>query len=120
MNNNNDVMTAKATLARIKTSPQKLNIVASMIRGLDVAVAERVLELSRKRVAADVLKTLSSAIANAENNHDMVADVLYVKEAYVGKSMSLRRFHPRGRGRGSRIEKHFSNLSVVVAEREDL
>jgi large subunit ribosomal protein L22 len=112
-----NIVKAKATLKGIKTSPQKLNIVASMIRGLSINEARGALFLSRKRVAREALKVLDSAIANAENMYRANDLFWYVKEAYVGKNMVLKRFHPRGRGRGARVKKHFSNLSIIVAER---
>ena len=108
---------AKAILRKVRVSPQKLNIVASMIRGMNVDKALGVLLYSKKRISEDVRKTLMSAIANAENNHGMDPDALYVKEAYVGYSIKLKRFHPRGRGRGGAISKPFSHLSIVVEER---
>jgi large subunit ribosomal protein L22 len=108
---------AFAVLRRIRVSPQKLNIVASIIRGQRADRALYSLALCRRRVAVDVKKTLMSALANAENNHGLDTGSLYVKEAYVGKSIRLRRFHPRGRGRGSHISKPFSNLSIIVEER---
>ncbi len=107
---------AKAVTRNIRVSPQKLNLVAALIRGKKVGTALADLEFSRKRIAVDVRKTLESAIANAENNHDLDVDDLVVAEAFVGKSMVLKRFHARARGRGSRIEKPFSNLTIVVRE----
>ncbi len=102
--------------ARIRVSPQKLNLVAALIRGKKVAAALNDLEFSRKRIAGTVKKTLESAIANAENNHDLDVDALVVAEAYVGKSIVMKRFHARGRGRASRIEKPFAHLTIVVRE----
>lgn len=107
---------AKAVSRTIRVSPQKLNLVAAMIRGKKVNVALADLTFSRKRIAATVKKTLESAIANAENNHDLDIDSLIVAEAYVGKSIVMKRFHVRGRGRASRIERPFSHLTVVVRE----
>jgi large subunit ribosomal protein L22 len=107
---------AKAVTRNIRVSPQKLNLVAALIRGKKVASALADLEFSRKRIAFDVRKTLESAIANAENNHDLDVDDLVVAEAFVGKSMVLKRFHARARGRGARIEKPFANLTIVVRE----
>jgi len=110
---------ARAVLRTIRISPQKLNLVATLIRGkaVDTALAE--LEFSRKRIAGTVRKTLQSAIANAENNHGLDVDALVVAEAYVGKSIVMKRFHARGRGRSSRIEKPFSHLTIVVREMEE-
>ena len=107
---------AKAVARMIRVSPQKLNLVAQLIRGKKVSTALADLEFSRKRIARDVRKCLESAIANAENNHDLDVDDLVVKEAYVGKALVLKRFHARARGRGARIEKPFANLTIVVRE----
>jgi large subunit ribosomal protein L22 len=107
---------AKAVARMIRVSPQKLNLVAQLIRGKKVATALADLEFSRKRVARDVKKCLESAVANAENNHDLDVDDLVVKEAFVGKALVLKRFHARARGRGARILKPFSNLTIVVRE----
>ncbi len=107
---------AKAVARMIRVSPQKLNLVAQLIRGKKVSTALADLEFSRKRIAHDVRKCLESAIANAENNHNLDVDDLVVKEAYVGKALVLKRFHARARGRGARIEKPFANLTIVVRE----
>ena len=107
---------AKAIARMIRVSPQKLNLVAQLIRGKKVSTALADLEFSRKRVARDVRKCLESAIANAENNHNLDVDDLVVKEAYVGKALVLKRFHARARGRGARIEKPFANITIVVRE----
>jgi large subunit ribosomal protein L22 len=110
---------AKAVARTLRISPQKLNLVAAMIRGKKVNAALADLEFSRKRIAGTVKKTLESAIANAENNHDLDVEALVVAEAYVGKSIVMKRFHVRGRGRASRIEKPFSHLTIVVREAEE-
>ncbi|MBZ9654958.1 50S ribosomal protein L22 [Phyllobacterium brassicacearum] len=110
---------AKAVARTLRISPQKLNLVAAMIRGKKVNAALADLEFSRKRIAGTVKKTLESAIANAENNHDLDVDALVVAEAYVGKSVVMKRFHVRGRGRASRIEKPFSHLTIVVREGQE-
>jgi large subunit ribosomal protein L22 len=107
---------AKAITRNLRVSPQKLNLVAALIRGKKVSTALADLEFCRKRIAGSVKKTLESAIANAENNHDLDVDDLVVAEAHVGKAMVLKRFHARARGRGARIEKPFSNLTIVVRE----
>ena len=107
---------ARAVARTIRVSPQKLNLVAAMIRGKKVSAALADLTFSRKRISETVLKTLQSAIANAENNHDLDVDALVVSEAYVGKSITMKRFHARGRGRASRVEKPFSHLTIVVRE----
>jgi len=109
---------AKAVTRMLRISPQKLNLVAQMIRGKKVARALADLEFSRKRIAGDVRKCLQSAIANAENNHDLDVDDLVVAEAHVGKGLVLRRFHARGRGRSSAINKPFAHLTIVVREVE--
>ena len=107
---------AKAVARMLRVSPQKLNLVAQLIRGKKVSTALADLEFSRKRIAHDVRKCLESAIANAENNHNLDVDDLVVKEAYVGKALVLKRFHARARGRGARILKPFANLTIVVRE----
>ncbi|WP_455478226.1 50S ribosomal protein L22 [Bartonella sp. B10] len=107
---------ARAVSKTIRISPQKLNLVAAMIRGKKVSVALADLVFSRKRIAGTVKKTLESAVANAENNHDLDIDSLVVAEAYVGKSVMMKRFHVRGRGRTSRIERPFSHLTIIVRE----
>jgi large subunit ribosomal protein L22 len=110
---------ARAVLNMVRTSPRKLNLVAQLIRGKKVAVALADLEFSQKRIAGAVRKTLQSAIANAENNHQLDVDNLVVAEAHVGKALVLKRFNPRARGRVGRILKPFSNLTVVVREVEE-
>lgn len=107
---------ARAVLRMVRISPQKLNLVAQLIRGKKVATALADLEFSRKRVAHDVRKCLQSAIANAENNHNLDVDDLVVSQAFVGKALVMKRFHARARGRGSRIMKPFANLTIVVRE----
>lgn len=109
---------AQAVARTIRVSPQKLNLVAALIRGKKVDRALAELEFSRKRIAGTVKKTLESAIANAENNHDLDVDSLIVAEAFVGKSIVMKRFHARGRGRASRVEKPFAHLTIVVREVE--
>jgi large subunit ribosomal protein L22 len=110
---------AKAVTRLLRVSPQKLNEVAAVIRGkkADAALAE--LTFSRRRIAQDVKKTLESAIANAENNHDLDINTLVVSEAYVGKNLVMKRWEPRARGRVGRIEKPFSQLTVIVKEVEE-
>jgi large subunit ribosomal protein L22 len=109
---------AKAVTRMIRVSPQKLNLVAQLIRGKKVASALADLEFSRKRIAKDVRKCLESAIANAENNHDLDVDDLIVAEAHVGKALVIKRFTPRGRGRVGGIFKPFANLTIVVRQVE--
>ena len=110
---------AKAVSKMLRISPQKLNLVAQMIRGKKVASALADLEFSRKHIARDVRKCLESAIANAENNHNLDVDALVVAEASVGKSLSMKRFATRARGRSTRIVKPFSRIRVVVREQEE-
>jgi len=110
---------AMAFAATIRTSPRKLNLVAELIRGLTAEKALAELTFSRRRVAGEVKKVLASAIANAENNHQLDVDRLYVAEASVGKALVMKRFHARARGRGARIVKPFSNLRIVVRERSE-
>jgi large subunit ribosomal protein L22 len=109
---------AKAVARMLRVSPQKLNLLAQLIRGKKVDTALADLEFSRKRIARDVRKCLESAIANAENNHDLDVDDLIVAEAHVGKALVMKRFQPRGRGRSGRIFKPFSHLTIVVREVE--
>jgi large subunit ribosomal protein L22 len=107
---------AKAVARMLRVSPQKLNLLAQLIRGKKVDRALADLEFSRKRIAFDVRKTLESAIANAENNHSLDVDDLVVAEAYVGKALVMKRFSARARGRSGRIEKPFSHLTIVLRE----
>jgi large subunit ribosomal protein L22 len=109
---------AKAVARMLRVSPQKLNLVAQLIRGKKVATALADLTFSQKRIAGDVKKCLESAIANAENNHDLDVDELIVAEAHVGKALVIKRFHARGRGRMGRILKPFANLTIVVRQVE--
>jgi large subunit ribosomal protein L22 len=109
---------AKAVARMIRVSPQKLNLLAQLIRGKKVDRALADLEFSRKRIAHEVKKTLESAIANAENNHGLDVDDLIVAQAFVGKALVMKRFHARARGRASRVEKPFSNLTIIVREVE--
>jgi large subunit ribosomal protein L22 len=110
---------ASAFLRALRISPRKLNLVAQMIRGKDAAAAVAALTFSRRRIAQDVRKVLQAAIANAENNHQLDVDRLYVKEATVGRAFVMKRFHTRGRGRSARVEKHFAHLTVIVRERAE-
>jgi len=109
---------AKAVARMLRISPQKLNLVAQLIRGKKVATALADLQFSNKRIAREVKKCLESAIANAENNHELDVDDLIVSQAHVGKALVLKRFTPRGRGRMGRIFKPFSNLTIVVRQVE--
>ena len=109
---------AQAVARSLRISPQKLNLVAGMIRGKKVDQALAELDFSQKRIAGDVRKCVMSAVANAENNHSLDVNDLVVAEAYVGKNLIMKRFHARGRGRGSSIIKPFSQLTVVVRQVE--
>jgi len=111
---------ARAIGTMIRVSPRKLNLVAQSIRGKSADAALNELTFSPKRIAGSVKKVLQSAIANAENNHDLDVDDLFVKEASVGKNMVLKRFHARARGRGARIEKPFSQVTIIVEEKREL
>ena len=108
---------AQAVLSNVRISPRKLNLVAGLIRNRGAAEAVATLTFSKRRIAQDVKKVLQSAIANAENNHQLDVDRLVVTRAEVGKSIVMRRFHARGRGKSAQIEKWFSHIKIVVAER---
>ena len=110
---------AKAVLRMLRISPQKLNLVAQLIRGKKVEKALADLEFSHKRISGQVKKVLESAIANAENNHGLDTDALVVAEAFVGNSLVMKRFMARGRGRSSRIEKPFAHLTIIVRQVEE-
>ncbi len=110
---------ARAVTRLLRVSPQKLNLLAGLIRGKKVDRALADLAFSRKRIAKDVKKTLESAIANAENNHDLDVDALVVAEAYVGKNLVLKRMRARARGRAGRIEKPFAQITVIVRQVEE-
>ena len=110
---------AQAALRNLRISPQKLNLVATMIRDLDANMAIATLSFSSRRIADDVKKVLQSAIPSAENNHSLDVDRLYIKEAHVGKGIVMKRFKARARGRGARILKPFSHLTIIVGEKEE-
>jgi large subunit ribosomal protein L22 len=110
---------AKAVARQLRTSPRKLNLVAQAIRGKDAGPALAELTFSKRRIAVAVKRVLQAAIANAENNHQLDVDRLFVAEAHVGKSLQMRRFHARGRGRSASIVKSFSHLTVIVRERDE-
>ena len=114
-----DETEAKAVVRNIRISPRKLNLVAEAIRGKGAEAALAELSFSKRRIARDVRKALQTAIANAENNHQLDVDRLYVKEAFVGKSFVMKRFRARARGRIGRLRKPWSNLTLVVREREE-
>ena len=110
---------AKAVSRNLRTSPQKLNLVAALIRGKDVNQALAELTFSKRRIALDVKKCLQSVIANAENNHNLDVDGLVIKEAFVGKSFVMKRFRPRARGRVGKILKPFANVTIIVTEKKE-
>ncbi|MGC6511249.1 MAG: 50S ribosomal protein L22 [Parvibaculales bacterium] len=110
---------AKAVGRMIRTSPQKLNLIAQLIRGKKAGAAVADLTFSRRRVAGDVKKVLESAISNAENNHNLDVDSLIVAEAFVGKNLVMKRFRPRAKGRAAKILKPFSQITIVVREVEE-
>ena len=115
MQKNNSIV--KAINKNVRTSPRKLSLVLNYIKGKKADVALRDLEFSRKRIAKDVSKTVKSAISNAENNYQFDIDNLFVKEAYVGKSLVMKRFRPRAKGRASPIKKPFSRITIVLEEK---
>ncbi len=110
---------ALAKAKALRTSARKLNLVATSIRGKSAAAALTQLTFEKRRVSDEVKKVLQAAVANAENNHKLDVDKLYVAEAWVGRAFVMKRFHPRGRGKSAGIEKPFSNLTIVVKEREN-
>lgn len=118
--NSESQLTAKASIKSIKSSPQKVNLVLQQIRGMNAERALNVLEFSKRRIANEVKKILKSAIANAENNHQLDIDKLVIEEASTGKAMVMKRFRPRARGRSGKILKPFSNIRIVVKEKEEV
>ena len=117
--NKNDLSIVKATFKNLRSSPRKVNNVLRSIRGQKADIALRNLKFSEKRVANEISKTIKSAISNAENNNQLDVDNLIVKEAYVGKGITLKRFRPRARGRAAGIKKHYSNLTIIVSEKNN-
>ena len=107
----------KAVNKNVRSSPRKINILLKSIRGKKVDVAIRDLTFAKRRIAFDIKKTVQSAVANAENNHQYDMDNLFIKEAYVGKSLVLKRFRPRAKGRASAIKKPYSNLTIILSEK---
>ena len=114
--NNNSV---RAVNKNVRSSPRKISLVLDQIRGRKVGVVLRDLEFLRKKISKDISKTVKSAVANAENNYQFDIDNLYVKEAYVGKSLVMKRFRPRAKGRASPIKKPFSRITIVLEEKKD-
>ena len=113
-------LTVKAINKNVRTSPRKLSLVLNFIKGKKADVALRDLEFSRKRISKDVSKTVKSAISNAENNNQFDIDNLFVKEAYVGKSLVMKRFRPRAKGRASPIKKPFARITIVLGEKKEI
>ena len=113
-------LTVKAINKNVRTSPRKLSLVLNFIKGKKADVALRDLEFSRKRISKDVSKTVKSAISNAENNNQFDIDNLFVKEAYVGKSLVMKRFRPRAKGRASAIKKPFSRITIILGEKKEV
>ena len=113
-------ITIKAINKNVRTSPRKLSLVLNFIKGKKADIALRDLEFSRKRIAKDVSKTVKSAISNAENNYQYDIDNLFVKEAYVGKSLVMKRFRPRAKGRASPIKKPYSRITIVLEEKKEV
>jgi len=111
-------MTIKAINKNVRSSPRKLSLVLDYIRGKKADVALRDLDFTRKRIAHDVSKTVKSAIANAENNYQSDIDNLFIKEAFVGKSLVMKRFRPRAKGRASPIKKPFSRITIILEEKK--
>ena len=114
-----NISIVKAVNKNVRTSPRKLALVCNFIKGKKADVALRDLEFSRKRISKDVSKTVKSAISNAENNYQFDIDNLFVKEAYVGKSLVMKRFRPRAKGRASPIKKPFSRITIILSERKE-
>ena len=115
--NNNS---ARAVNKNVRSSPRKISLVLDQIRGRKVGVVLRDLEFLRKKISKDISKTVKSAVANAENNYQFDIDNLYVKEAYVGKSLVMKRFRPRAKGRASPINKPFSRITIVLSEKKEV
>jgi large subunit ribosomal protein L22 len=117
MQKNNNLV--KAVNKNVRSSPRKIALVLDFIKGKKADIAIKNLEFTRKRIAHDVTKTVKSAIANAENNHQLDIDNLFVKEAYVGKSLVMKRFRPRAKGRASPIKKPFSRITIILEEKKE-
>jgi large subunit ribosomal protein L22 len=114
-----DLSTVRAVFRNLRSSPRKINQILKSIRGKKADIALRNLEFSEKRVSKQISKTIKSAVANAENNNQLDIDNLIIKEAYVGKGLTMKRFRPRARGRAAGIIKHFANLTIIVSEKKD-
>jgi len=114
-----DLSTVKAVYRNLRSSPRKINDILRYIRGKKADIALRNLQFSEKRVSKEISKTIKSAVANAENNNQLDIDNLFIKEAYVGKGMVMKRYRPRARGRAGEIKKPFSNLTIIVSEKKE-
>jgi large subunit ribosomal protein L22 len=114
-----DLSTVKAVYRNLRSSPRKINDILRSIRGKKADVALRNLQFSEKRISKEISKTIKSAVANAENNNQLDIDNLFIKEAYVGKGMVMKRYRPRARGRAGEIKKPFSNLTIIVSEKKE-
>ena len=114
-----DLSTVKAAYRNLRSSPRKINDILRSIRGKKADIALRNLQFSEKRVSKEISKTIKSAVANAENNNQLDIDNLFIKEAYVGKGMVMKRYRPRARGRAGEIKKPFSNLTIIVSEKKE-
>jgi len=114
-----DLPTVKAVYRNLRSSPRKINDILRSIRGKKADIALRNLQFSEKRVSKEISKTIKSAVANAENNNQLDIDNLFIKEAYVGKGMVMKRYRPRARGRAGEIKKPFSNLTIIVSEKKE-
>ncbi len=117
--NDKDLSIVKAVYRNLRSSPRKINDILRSIRGKKADLALRNLQFSEKRVSKEISKTIKSAIANAENNNQLDIDNLFIKEAYVGKGMVMKRYRPRARGRAGEIKKPFSNLTIIVSEKKE-
>ena len=114
-----DLSTVKAVYRNLRSSPRKINDILRSIRGKKADIALRNLQFSEKRVSKEISNTIKSAVANAENNNQLDIDNLFIKEAYVGKGMVMKRYRPRARGRAGEIKKPFSNLTIIVSEKKE-
>ena len=114
-----DLSTVKAVYRNLRSSPRKINDILRSIRGKKADIALRNLQFSEKRISKEISKTIKSAVANAENNNQLDIDNLFIKEAYVGKGMVMKRYRPRARGRAGEIKKPFSNLTIIVSEKKE-
>lgn len=115
-----DLNTVKAVYRNLRSSPRKINDILRSIRGKKADVALRDLQFSEKRISKEISKTIKSAVSNAENNNQLDIDNLFIKEAYVGKGMVMKRYRPRARGRAGEIKKPFSNLTIIVSEKKEI